>query len=77
MSYVTHGVMMGVMVGLLTLTGCATHWSHPTKSMQEQYTDAADCDAKGGQAAGAEDRYGLKQRQATAKCLLGKGYTRQ
>lgn len=63
-----------IALGLVSLAGCATVWVHPTKNEQEFYADASECEARGGQAAGMYDPYGLVKARVQKQCMYGKGW---
>jgi hypothetical protein len=56
------------------LAGCATIWTHPTKGNQGFYADSAACEATAGQAATANDPFGIVRRRVYNHCMLGKGW---
>jgi len=60
---------------LLVILGCTPQWHREGMTEQQYAADQSECLARGGQASGANDPFGLLRRQAYEGCMKGKGYS--
>lgn len=71
-------ILLGLILGLMFLTGCATVWVHQTKGEQEFYADSSECEAKAGQATGGQpDPYYMIRQRVYDNCMKGNGWRQE
>jgi hypothetical protein len=73
-----HWPFFGMFVTGLVLSGCATHWTHPTADARQVAEDRAYCLAQANMAVvGQQDPFGMARNNVFALCMQGRGWVMQ